>query len=117
MHEPDPEGSAAGFDAGCVHLEAMSMREQPALRSAMQSAVPLHRLPGMSCMHGAKAAACAEGCTCCLGHLLSEFENMGQVVDLCASLIGALSEVRLGKVADHFFTVRARSCAFGLQET
>ena len=28
------------------------------------------------------------------------------MVELCASLIGALSEVRLGKVADHFFSVR-----------
>ena len=28
------------------------------------------------------------------------------MVELCASLIGALSEVRLSKVADHFFSVR-----------
>ena len=94
--------------AVCIS-EATSMREQPALCSAMQSAVPLHPLHDMSCTHGAKAAACAEGCTCCFGHPLSELWNVGQVVDLCASLIGALSEVRLGKVADHFFTVRARS--------
>ena len=49
-------------------------------------------------------------CTHCPSHPLSERWDVGQVVDLCASLIGALSEVRLGKVADHFFTVRARSC-------